>query len=70
MHEKARNSNSLESKLIYRVYGQALSTIHVKTHAFHAANYLLKLYHTKEMDIKALFQEQTEKLNEYKGKAN
>lgn len=43
MHQKARETKDLQLRLAYRVLGQALSVIHVKNHAFHAANYILKI---------------------------
>ena len=55
LHQKARESNDPKEVLLYRIYGQAISTIHVKTHAFHVANYILKLYSLKKMNATDVF---------------
>ncbi|BCR36314.1 putative immunity protein [Mariniplasma anaerobium] len=62
LHQKARSSIDLTHKLLYRIYGQSLSIIHVKTHAFHAANYILKLYKLYDKDVKLVYENQVENL--------
>lgn len=61
-HKKARFSTDLKEQLIYRIYGQTLSIIHVKTHAFHAANYITKLYKLYQKDTKIVYDDQLKKL--------
>lgn len=55
LHEKARSSIDISQQLLYRIYGQALSTIHVKTHAFHSANYILKLYKLNHKETELIY---------------
>lgn len=62
LHQKAREANHPKDILLYRIYGQALSSIHVRTHAFHVANYILKLYDFKKMDTDIVFKHQIDAL--------
>lgn len=61
-HKKARVSTDLKEQIIFRIYGQTLSIIHVKTHAFHAANYIIKLYKLYQKDTKIVYDDQLKKL--------
>lgn len=62
LHEIARKSKDQETILCYRIYGQALSSIHVKTHAFHAANYMTKLYKSRGFNEEEVYLNQIKQL--------
>ena len=48
IHQEAREEKDLYQKMIKRACGHIVSTIHVKTHALRAIDYLNKALNTKE----------------------
>lgn len=50
IHKEAREENDLYKKMIKRACAHCVSTIHVKTHALRAIDYLNKALNTKKGD--------------------
>ena len=46
-HAAARDTDNINARLAARSAGQAAATVHVKTHAIHAANYAFKIRETE-----------------------